>query len=448
MLDILLVDDEVAILEPIEEELRGRGHRVTVALDGAEAMHCIDSRLFDVVITDIRLPKVNGSTIFQRLRRERPSTDVILMTAFGTIPDAVAAIKQQARYYFPKPFNLDELVGAVGRIEQRRQCQSELDKARTDSAAKSGAHIVGRSPAIGLLTSRIEAIASDKGAVLITGETGTGKELVARRIHQLGPRARSAFVAINCAAFPETLLEAELFGHERGAFTGATQRRDGRFKAADGGTLLLDEISEMSLSAQAKLLRVLQEGAFEPVGSNRSVPCDVRILSATNRDLKRLIAEGRFREDLYYRIKVFQLDVPPLRGRRQDVPLLVAHFAQGADPVELSARAWAILMHYPFPGNVRELGHAIQHAVVLAQGGRIEPEHFPEELREVWSGPTDDGEPLPLSAAARQFEREYILQAMRRVEGSRTRAAQALGISRKALWAKLRLHGLSDVDPD
>ncbi|MFN7134647.1 MAG: sigma-54 interaction domain-containing protein, partial [Myxococcales bacterium] len=311
-----------------------------------------------------------------------------------------------------------------------------------------------RSPTAVRLCKRIEPIATSESAVLIIGESGTGKELVARSLHELGPRRERPFVAVNCAAFPETLLEAELFGHERGAFTGAVRKRDGRFKAADGGTLFLDEVAEMSPSSQAKLLRVLQEGTIEPLGTNAPIQVNVRILSATHRDLKKAMADGTFREDLFYRLNVIDVYVAPLRERRGDLPLLVEHFMQGllpprAPPPRISPAAWAALNEYPFPGNVRELQHAVEHALVLSRGAEIRLEHLPASItggRQEYEDGTAASSFLPLAVALREYEREYLLRALAAADGKKTRAAELLGISRKNLWEKLKGHGIVDSD--
>jgi transcriptional regulator with GAF, ATPase, and Fis domain len=294
--------------------------------------------------------------------------------------------------------------------------------------------------------SRVAVVAASDAPVLLTGESGTGKELLAQTIHAQSKRADKPLVTVNCAAFPETLIEAELFGHERGAFTGALQKRDGRFKAADGATLFLDEINALSLAAQAKLLRVLQDGSFHPIGTNTEVVVDVRLMSATNRELKALVAEGTFREDLYYRIKVLDLALPPLRERTGELPMLVAYFllkhAPAASSPTLSPRAWAVLSGYPFPGNVRELEHAIQHAVVLARGSEIDLEHLPRDIYETVCpdepAASSPGELQPLAVAVREFERTYMLRALELTSGNKTRAARMLGMSRKHLWEKLR----------
>ena len=287
-------------------------------------------------------------------------------------------------------------------------------------------------------------MAASDAPVLLTGESGTGKELLARTIHAQSSRRDQPLVIVNCAAFPETLIEAELFGHERGAFTGALQKRDGRFKAADGGTLFLDEINGLSLMAQAKLLRVLNDGTFHPIGTNTEVAVDVRLISATNRELKAMIAEGTFREDLYYRIKVLDIELPPLRMRIGDLALFVAHFLRrhappGRQPT-LSPSAWAALSVHAFPGNVRELEHAIQHAVVLARGFEIDLEHLPRDISTIAGVATlgNHGEIQPLAVAVREFEREYLLRALKMARGNKSQAARLLGISRKHLWEKLR----------
>jgi DNA-binding NtrC family response regulator len=296
------------------------------------------------------------------------------------------------------------------------------------------------------------AVADSDAPVLITGESGTGKELLARRLHGHSPRASGPFVAVNCAAFPDTLLEAELFGHERGAFTGAVRKRDGRFKAADGGTLFLDEVAEMSLSAQAKLLRAVQEGVVEPLGTNTGVRVDVRIVSATHRDLRTAIAEQQFRADLFYRLNGIALHLPALRDRPGDLSLLVHHLLArllppGAKAPEITLSAWQALSVYPFPGNVRELAHALQHAVILARGGPIEVDHLPEEIaRPVQAKPAEPKAPAPLSTVVRQAEREHLLKTLAMARGKRARAAELLGISRKNLWEKLRAHGISESD--
>ena len=450
-LDVLLVDDEPDIELLTGEALRDAGHRVTAVKDGAAALDLVRVRAFDLMICDIRLPKLDGLSLFRQTRQQSPDTTVILMTAFAAVQDAVAAVKEGAHDYLTKPFEIDEITLRVKRIAEHRALLRELDIARAE-LAKDGVSetIVGRSVQMLRLLDRVNTIAPSHAPVLLQGESGTGKELVARALHDRGARHGKAFVAVNCAAFPETLLEAELFGHERGAFTGAVKKRDGRFRAAHGGTLLLDEVAEMSLPSQAKLLRVLQEGVIEPLGTNESVRVDVRVISATNRNLKERVTDGLFREDLYYRLNVLNVDIPPLRERKGDLPLLVQYFLKklgksGAASPRLSQAAWTALAQFAFPGNVRQLEHAIQHAVVLAGDSDIEIQHLPREIAHA-GDVVLAGSPLPrpLGAALKEFEREYLLRALAEADGKRTLAAEILGISRKNLWEKLRMHGFSD----
>jgi len=448
-LDILLVDDEPSIRLTVADGLRDAGHQVTTAADGQEALNLIDAQHFDLVISDIRLPKADGMTIFRKLRQDKPQTGVILMTAYATVTDAVVAMKDGALDYLTKPFDIDEIKLRVGRYGERRALEAELSRARDELAQRDPSSIiVGRSQIMTRLLDLIETISDSDAPVLVTGESGTGKELVARTVHSLSSRREGNFVAVNCAAFPETLLEAELFGHERGAFTGAVKAREGRFKAASGGSLFLDEIAEIPPMAQAKLLRVLQEGVIEPLGTNKPVEVDVRIISATHRNLKERIKNGTFREDLYYRLNVLDVNIPPLRDRRGDLPILVEHFLKnlarpGRPTPSISPRAWAAITEYGFPGNVRELEHAIQRAVVLCRGAEIDVHHFPEDIAgpmnaQVESAPTEGVRPL--AVAVKEFEHQYLLRALDAADGKKAKAAEMLGISRKNLWEKLRAH--------
>jgi DNA-binding NtrC family response regulator len=452
-LDILVVDDDQATRLSLAYALTDAGHKVTEAGDGEEALARISERTFDVAILDVRLPKIDGLTLAKRLRLKSPSTSVILMTAFATVPDAVASLRDGAYDYVTKPFDPEEFtLRVIGHIAEHRALRQELEEARKLVASRdAGSPIIGHTPAMVQLIERINTVAQSDAPVLIRGESGTGKELVAHTLHARGPRKNAPFVAVNCAAFPETLIEAELFGHERGAFTGALRKREGRFKAADGGTLLLDEIAELPLPSQAKLLKVLEEGVIQPLGTNAAVPVNVRIVSATNRDLKELVVAGRFREDLYFRINVLDLNIPPLRERRADMPLLLAHFLRrfypGRVPPGIAPRAWGAMLEYPWPGNVREFAHAIERAVVLAHGNEIDLEQLPQDIAgsAAPSSPTEAGF-RPLAIANKEFEKQYILRALRLASGSKGHAAELLGISRKNLWEKLKQHGIGDED--
>lgn len=454
-LDILLADDEPSIRLTVADALEDMGHTVIQCADGAEAMESLEDRPFDVVISDIRMPKADGLSVFRRAREKYPETDVILMTAYAAVQDAVEAMKQGAADYLTKPFDIDEIKVRIARLADQRAIARELKEARAQLAAKDPSRIIiGRSTAMTRLLDLVETIAVSDAPVLITGESGTGKELVAKTIHNLSPRSGGNFVAVNCAAFPETLLEAELFGHERGAFTGAVKSREGRFQAAHGGTLFLDEIAEIPPMAQAKLLRVLQEGVVEPLGTNRPVDVDVRVLSATHRNLKQRIKDGQFREDLFYRLNVLDVPIPPLRDRKGDLPILVEYFLKrlvttSKEPPTLSPRAWSALQSYAFPGNVRELEHAMQRAIVLSRGQPVDIGHLPEDIAGIPTLEAAAVEPepqvlRPLSTAMKEFERNYLVRALDVSEGKKAKAAELLGISRKNLWEKLRAHEMSD----
>ncbi len=452
-LDILIADSEQTTLQSVGNALRARGHRLTTASDGAEAMELVTNQNYDLIIADLRLPKVDGAALLAAVRRQSAPAEVILMTPEAGASDAVAALRQGAAAYLVKPVQSEELFHVVDRVEQQKRLQVELNEARAALAATDGGpRLVGRSQAVVALQEKIATFAQSDAPVLITGESGTGKKLVARLLHERGPRAGKPFVTVSCGAFPEAQLEAELFGYERGAFSGAMKRREGRIASAEGGTLFLDDIAEMPLMVQTKLHRLLQEGAYEPMGASQSAQADVHVISATHRDLKQRIAQGSFREDLYYRLKTLHLEVPALRERKGDLPLLVEHFlrkaAAGRGTPTITPRAWAALTDYAYPGNVRELEHALQHAAVLSRGGEIDLKHLPAEVASA-PRPEDAGPGgfQTLNSAVREFEREYLLRALRVSGGKKMRAAQLLGISRKSLWEKLRAYGVSSPRP-
>lgn len=453
-LKILLVDDEPELRGVLEDALSEAGYSVTAAADGGEALGHLADHIYDVVICDVRLPKVEGLALLRHVRSESPATKVIMMTAYGQVNDAVAALKEGAYDYLTKPFDMEELLIQLTHIGEHLGLKQELEQIRSQLAsghAHVGTTLVGESPPIRRVKEMVRMVSQSDAPVLITGESGTGKELVARMVHEASPRSKGPFVALNCGALAENLIEAELFGHERGAFTGAVKKRDGRFKAADGGTLFLDEIGELPAHAQAKLLRVLQEGTFEPVGTNITVKVDVRIVSATHRTLRDLTKTGAFREDLFYRINVIEIPLPPLRDRAGDMPLLLRYLLErftpkGAELPTLTPAAWMALKQYEFPGNVREFQHAIEHATVLAGGQTIDFHHLPVSItdavrpRSAQFAAVDGAstELKPLQVAVREFEREYLERALAATGGKRAKAADLLGIARKTLWEKLR----------
>jgi DNA-binding NtrC family response regulator len=455
MLKVLIVEDDADLRELIAEALTDQGCDVRCAADGAEARDAAAEITYDVVLADIRLPKLDGVTLFRLLREQAPTTDTIFMTGNANVSEAVALLKEGAFDYLTKPIRLDELEAQMARIATCRGLRQDIQDARDSLAGKpsSREQLLGHSPQMQLLLKRLDAVVHSDASVVVRGESGTGKELVARALHECGARAARAFVAVNCAAFPDTLIEAELFGHERGAFTGATHRRLGRFRAADGGTLFLDEVAELSPAAQVKLLRVLQEGTIEPLGSNAPVQVDVRVVAATHRDLRQRIADGLFREDLYYRINTIELEIPPLRKRTGDLPLLVNHFIQRFSKPEtpttgVAWTAWNAIENHPFPGNVRELMHLIERAVLLSGGGQIELEHLPVSMMSDHRRAIPLHMPMsPLAEAMKMFERAYLVRALAGLEGRKAAAAESLGISRKNLWEKIRLHGISDGEP-
>jgi two-component system response regulator AtoC len=447
-LRILLVDDEPDAYLAIGELLRDKGHEIVMANNGEDALALVKSSAFDIMVCDVRLPKLDGLALFRSARQESPDMAIILATAYGQVADAIAAVKEGASDYLTKPLDADEMMVRIDRIGERIMLERQLEDARTQLAKLDPKDpIIGRSTVMCRLQDRVNTIAASHASVLVLGESGTGKELIARALHERGTRRNKAFVTVNCAAFPDTLLEAELFGHERGAFTGAVSRREGRFRAAHGGTLLLDEVADMSPAAQAKLLRVLQEGTIEPLGTNDTVRVDVRVISATHRNLREMIAAGTFREDLYYRLNVLSIDVPALRDRKGDLPLLVQYFLNkhrrpDRPAHRLSLRAWTALSEHRFPGNVRQLGHAIERAVLMAGDAEIDVHHLPRDIHARPKSPTAPAHDMStLSVAIKAFERSCLQSAMSAAEGKRIRAAELLGISRKNLWEKLRMHG-------
>ena len=444
---ILVVDDEPAQRELVSGFLARHGFEVTTARDGAEALERFRREPVDLILTDQKMPGLSGLELTQAARAVNPEVAVVVMTAYGTIEHAVAAIKAGATDYLTKPLNLDELLHRLGQVRDHQRLLGENRELR---AALQERHrvegILGESGRMQEVLSLVRRVAASDATVLIRGESGTGKELIAKAIHYASRRAEGPLVRVNCAALPETLLESELFGHEKGAFTGAQATRRGRFELAHGGSLFLDEIGDLPPHLQVKLLRVLQEREIERVGSSRPIPVDVRLLAATHRDLEALVKAGGFREDLYYRINVVTLVVPPLRERREDIPLLLDHFLSkfarenGKTIRGLTREARDTLLRYDYPGNVRELENLMERAVVLTRDEVIGRADLPLSVRDA---EPESGEATGLPAAVEGLERRMIRDALARADGVQTRAAELLGISERVLRYKLRKYGLA-----
>jgi len=449
---VLIVDDEPHYRRILSLLVEKMGHEAQAEPGGQAALDALAARRANLIVADLRMPGMDGLAFHARAREIDPDVPVIFLTAHGTVETAVTAMQQGAYHYLTKPFNLDELELIIARALSLGDRERESKYLREVGGRGGLAEMVGSSPAITALRERIKLVAESRSTtVLICGETGSGKELVARAIHQCSDRARGLFVPINCAAVPAELLESELFGHVKGAFTGASQERVGRFEAADGGTIFLDEIGDMSLTLQAKLLRVLEEGEVQRVGSNRRITVDVRVISATNRDLESMVAEKSFREDLFYRLDVVRLDVPPLRERKGDIRLLAEHFAKryatemGKGEIKLTPEAVSLLERHDWPGNIRELRNAIERAVVLARTGELGADLFLALGRKGTSRPSvQDGGPAgSLDDAVSELEKRMIERALHEAANNKAAAARFLGISERSLWYKLKKYGLS-----
>lgn len=445
---IIVIDDEPSVRLGICTVLRANGHSVNSAVNAKDGIAQFQEERHDLVITDLIMPGGDGGmTVLAIVKELAPKSGVIVMTAFGNVKTAVEAMRLGAFDYITKPFDPDELLIVIDKFTTQTRLEQENFLLREEIREKRQIEsIVGASPAIQRLCDTIRAVSRSDASVLILGETGTGKELVADALCSLGERRDRPFVKINCAAVPETLFESELFGYERGAFTGAHARRKGKLEAAHGGTILLDEIGDMPLMIQAKLLRVIEERMLERLGGNERVVIDVRFLYATARKLKEAIRAGTFREDLYYRINVLPIQIPPLRERREDIPLLVRHFLEvssrrtGRAAPTVSPAAMAALTRYDFPGNVRELKHSLEMAVTLCPDAAITLRDLPAEIREACieeSIPPDDGAVF-LQDKVRSFERDLIMQSLEENGGKKALAANTLGICRRTLWKKMR----------
>jgi two-component system response regulator HydG len=447
---ILVVDDEASARSGLEKLLRQSGFDVSTAEDGARALAAAAETAPDVVVTDLRMPNIDGMALLAKLREQDPTLPVIVTTAFGEVDTAVEAMRKGAADFITKPIDFDVLVVSIERALEERALRSEAENLKRQINERSGESLqglTGTSPVMQKVYRVARQVAGSRATVLITGESGTGKGELARAIHALSPRAKEPFVSLHCAAIPETLLEAELFGHEKGAFTGADKRRVGRFEQASGGTLFLDEVGEIPPLMQVKLLKVIQEKTIERIGSGQSVPVDVRLLAATNKDLGKEVREGRFREDLYYRLNVVHLEMPPLRLRSGDVLVLAQHFLdrfarENHKNVEgFTDDARTKILAHRWPGNVRELENALERAVVMCEGTKIQAEDLPFDAAQPVLGPVR----IPGSTMA-EIERHAILATLEATQGSTARAAELLDISIRTIQYRLSEYGLSSKD--
>ena len=447
---ILVVDDDPLLRDFLAETLNRTGYSVSLASTGEEALEKIRKEDCDIILSDVRMPNMDGMELLKTAKTSLPDAKVVMMTAYGTVQNAVEAMKLGAFDYVMKPFSIDEIELVLKRAIEHRRLLLENRLLRSEVICKYRFdNIVGKSPQMQEIFELVETVAARKATVLITGESGTGKELIAKAIHYNSPRRDGPFIRINCAALPEGLVESELFGHEKGSFTGAIRQSRGRFELADGGTLLLDEISEISLHLQGKMLRVLQEREFERVGSGIPIQVDVRIIATSNRDLKKRINDGEFREDLFFRLNVVPIHIAPLRERKEDIPSLAEHFLKKYNEENncniqgISPKVYQMFMEYSWPGNVRELENYIERGVVTAKGKTLTPRDFPKELTfgrvEMPTGEIEVG------STVYDAERKLILKTLKAQDGNRTKTAEILGISTRTLRNKLHEYGVKDA---
>jgi DNA-binding NtrC family response regulator len=441
---ILIVEDDKEMCRFLAELLTEEDYHVEIAHDGPSALDRYRQNGFDLTITDLMMPRMKGTELISQLKAADPNAIILLITAFGSIESAVEAMRAGAFHYLTKPFRTEEILINVRRALEQRRLKTEVERLRTEVQGRYHfKNIIGKSEKMQKMYELVAHVCDLSANVLITGESGTGKEMVARAIHFNSARSNGPFIALNCAAVPETLLESELFGYLRGAFTDARKDRRGLFQEADGGVLFLDEISEIPLNLQAKLLRVLEDKEVRPLGGNQAEKVDTRVVSACNRNLEGLVTEGRFRQDLYYRLNVIRIDLPPLRERAEDIPVLVEHFIQKfihqakrrLDGIDQDALA--VLLNYRWPGNVRELEHTIERAVLLGKENKIGMKDLPPQL----AVPTDGMPPIAEAASKaytlRDLEREYIVQVLENTNGNKSEAAKILGVDRTTLYRKL-----------
>jgi len=451
--NILLVEDEPKMREVLSAALEGFGYKAIPASNGEAALALMEREDVDLVLTDLRMPVVGGLDLLSAVKRRSPNLPVVLMTAYGSVKDAVQAMKDGAFDFIVKPFEIDELAAVLGNALKLHDALRDNQRLRAELEGRySFASLIGSSPAFRAVISAIGEVCESKATVLVTGESGTGKEMVARAIHFNSSRKAGPFVAINCAAIPEGLLESELFGHVRGAFTGAVANRSGRFAQAHGGTLFLDEIGDMPMATQAKILRVLQERSFEPVGSTQTREVDVRLIAATNKDLQEEVRERRFREDLYYRLNVFPIALPPLRERIEDIPALAEHFVEqiganigkrigGFTPAAIKA-----MSDYDWPGNIRELQNCIERSIIVAKTPTVDVADLPRYLFRQREERAEVGRiPSALDEELERIERRFIVNALQKTHGIQVKAAELLGITERSLWHRIKKLGIQII---
>ena len=442
---VLVAEDEEILRRNLIEFLRAAGYEVVGAADGVAALELAREEDFDVVVTDIRMPRMDGIELLRKIVAERPETKVLVTTAYASVDTAIEALRFGAYDYLLKPIAFEDLEQKIKNLVSYAALRDEVHRLRRDLSQRLGFEgLLGRSEPISRVFELVSKVAPTPSVVLVTGESGTGKELVARAVHARSSVSEREFLAVNVAAIPSELIEAQLFGHEKGSFTGADRRREGILRGVHGGSVFLDEIGELPIGAQAKLLRAVESGELLPVGADRPVRAEFRLIAATNQDLEAAVADGRFRGDLYYRLNVFQIPVPALRDRRDDVPLLVAHFVErhsrttGRRAPVVSNDAMRLLLGYHWPGNVRELSNVVERAVILAAEGRIEPTDLPTQL-----AGASTATPLELRDAIAQFERRHIAWVLETTGGNRDRAAALLGVDPATLYRRLAKHGLN-----
>jgi two-component system response regulator AtoC len=446
---ILVVDDEERLADVLAAALEDLGYRATAVHSARAALIALEQTRFDLVLTDLRLPVMDGRALLREVRGRWPEVPVIIITAFAAVRDAVDLVKEGAFDYIAKPFEIDDVSATIRRALRLADVVRDNERLRSELEGRySFDTLIGNSAAFRRVIEQVTEVCETKATVLLNGESGTGKELVARAIHFNSPRRDKPFIAVNCTAIPESLLESELFGHVKGAFTGALANRIGRFAAADGGTLFLDEIGDMPLPIQAKLLRVIQERSFEPVGATRTQSVDVRLIAATHRDMREAVDGGSFREDLFYRLNVFPILLPPLRDRADDIPLLSSHFlaelaeGMGKRASGFSPAAMVAMTAYDWPGNIRELHNCIERAVIVTKTQTIDATDLPQDLFSGNRRTERDGLPRDLDAELERIERDFIIEALRRSDGVQVRAAKLLGIAERSLWHRIKKLGI------